>query len=433
MELMERKMHILILGGGYGGLACAQNLDRFCKKYPNFLKNFEIFLIDQHDYQLFTPTIYEIATTHEEVANALELKKIVAIPLVEAIRGTRVIFVQQKITAIDAKEKFVTLSDGSRIDFEYLVIALGTETNYFGIPGLKEYSYPLKNLYDALRIRDAILTLFSSASNSLEGGQDPQLQLSFLIAGAGPTGVELSGELSRWITHLTRHAKKPCTCSITLIDAAPNILPGFGEKIVRKARKRLARLGVAIKTGTALKEVSEGKVLLANGEWLTFDLLVWAGGVKAPDILATLPHKIEKRGRPEVTPEMYCVSTNSNLDFGGKFFAIGDAACFYYPEKGYPIPGVARAAIEQGKVVAYNILADLKNSPKKTYKPLNYPFIIPIGGRWAIAKFGPLIISGFFGWILKGLVDFYYLLSVLPNRLALRIWLKGFKIFIKND
>lgn len=422
--MQSSKKNILILGAGCGGLAAAKKLTAFCKRSPAFLKDYRILLIDQHDYQLYTPTLYEIATTPEDVANAIELKTIVTFPLDYALWGSKVQFVQGKVEFIDFKEKYVALADGQKIDFEYLVIALGSETNYFGVPGLKEHSSPLKNLYDALHIRDAILALFQDP---------PSPKLSFVIAGAGPTGVEFAGELSRWVTHLERTARKHCTCSLTLIDAAPEILPGFGPNIVKKARKRLGKLGVVIKTNAALKEVADGKLLLANGQWLDFDLLVWAGGVKAPDILSKLPHKIEKKGRAEVTQEMFCISTDPHLDFGGKFFAIGDAACFYHPKTGEPLPGVARVAIEQGKVVAHNIVADLLHLPRKAYNPMNYPYIIPIGGKWAIARMGPITITGFFGWIVKGLVELYYITSVLPLGMALSIWLKGLLIFVKND
>jgi len=418
------KKNIVILGAGYGGLATAKALDHLAKQHSDAFEGYRIVLIDQRDYQLHTPTLYEIATTPEEVANAVELKTIVTFPLTDALKKSRVTFVQGKATSIDVKEKAAILADGQRIEFAYIVIAVGSETNYFGIPGLHKHAYPLKNLYDALRIRDAILLLFQNPS---EAG------LSFVIGGAGPNGVELAGELSRWIHYLRRGTKKKYDCAITLLDASQDILPGFDKNTVEKARKRLTKLGVTIKTNATIKEIAEGKLLLAHDQWLNFDLLVWAGGTKAPDFLAQLPHKIEKKGRAEVTPEMLCVSTNPHLDLGGKFFAIGDASCFYHPTGKYPIPGVARAAIEQGKVVAHNIFADLKHMPRNAYVPKDYPYIIPVGGKWAIARFGRITITGFFGWILKGLVELYYIISVLPNWMALRIWLKGIKIFIKND
>jgi len=419
----NRKKNILILGAGYGGLACAKTLDKLQRRFPEHFKDFKVILIDRHDYQLYTPTLYEIATTPEAVANAIELKTIVTFPLNYALWGRKTIFVQGEVKTIDFKEKFVALADGQKIDFEYLVIALGSETNYAGIPGMKEYSYPIKNLYDALRIRDAVLTLFQSAKP----------QLNFLIIGAGASGVEVSGELTRWIRHLERTAKQKCAGNVTLLEAAADILPGFESAIIKKARKRLAKLGVKIMTNSPIKEVTKDKALLANGQSLPFDLLVWTGGTKAPAILSQLPHKTEKKGRAEVTPEMLCLSVDPHLDLGGKFFAIGDAACFYHPKTGQPIPGVARAAIEQGKVVAKNILADLMKIPLKAFRPANYPYVIPVGGKWAIARFGPLTISGFFGWILKGLVELYYITSVLPLGMALAIWLKGLKIFIQND
>ncbi len=417
----HQKKKILILGGGFGGLSCAKRLNYYFNKNQELCKDYEIILIDRHDYQLYTPTLYEIATTDEETANLIELKTIVTFPLSYALRKTKVKFLQGEVEKINLEEKYIMVkkeNETQKINFEYLVLALGNETNYFNIPGLKENSLPLKNFYDALRIRDKILALEHHGRENLK----------FLIAGAGPTGVEFAGELSLWLKHLNKKHKY----EIILIEANKEILPGFSEKIVKIAKKRLNQLGIKIKTNFLITEVKENQVISQEGEILDFDLLIWTGGVKAPEIVKDLLLKTEKKGII-VSEEMLCLPLDEHLDLGDKVYALGDIACFYDPKTQKPLPGVARVALEQAKIVADNIVADIKNLPKKKYKPKEYPFIIPLGGKWAIAKFDKILIVGFLAWILKGLVELYYLVSILPLGMALSIWFHGLKIFIKND
>lgn len=419
---MTQKKKILILGGGFGGLSCARSLNYYFTKNPEICKDYEIYLIDRNDYQLYTPTLYEIATTSEEIANNLQLKTIVTFPFNYSLFKTKVNFLKEEIIKIDLQEKFVLLKNNQKIDFEFLVIALGSETNYYNIPGLKENSLPLKNLYDALRIREKVLALYHHGRENLK----------FIIAGAGPTGVEFSGELSLWLKHLNKNSKLERNYEILLLEASGEILPGFSEKIIEMAKKRLSKLKVKIKTNSLIVEARETQIVLKSGEVLDFDLLIWTGGTKAPEILKDLPLKLDSKGRIEVNEEMVCLK-NEMLEIEEKIFVLGDSACLLDPKTQRPVPGVARVAIEQGKVVAYNIYAEILNLPKKKYLPKEYPFIIPIGGKWAIAKFGKILIVGFGGWISKGLVELFYLISVLPLGIALYIWFYGLKIFIKND
>jgi len=136
----------------------------------------------------------------------------------------------------------------------------------------------------------------------------------------------------------------------------------------------------------------------------------------------------------EVAGELECLPQTPDLKLYGKIYGLGDAVCFYDPVTGKPIPGVARAALSQAKVVAHNVFCDIqKNKNRKKYKPMEYPYVIPIGGKWAIVKIGPFVIAGFCGWILKGLVELNYLLSIMPFFKAIKLWLTGLRIFVQND
>lgn len=402
----------MILGAGFGGLRTALLLSRAFKR-RGLEEKCEITLVDRNNYHTYTPTLYEAATTSKETANQIQIKEIVTFPIEEIIKGTGIRFIKNELKNLDLINGDVHFINGEKLKFNYLVLALGSETNYFDIPGLKENSLTLKTFIDAIKIRDKIFDLAESG----------QKEIRVIIGGGGSTGVELAGEIQQWACDIEE--KHPsCRTKVTIAEGSPSILPGFPSRIIKLAEKRLKKLGVEILTNKMIQTVDR----------LSYDILVWTGGVKASGLMGALPLKIEKRGRVEVVGEMECLPQSPDLKLYGKIYALGDAVCFYDPVTEKPIPGVARAALSQASVVAHNIMCDLQNrSDHKKYRPMNYPYIIPIGGKWAIAKLGPIIISGLGGWILKGLVELNYLFSIMPVFRAIRVWLKGLKIFIQND
>lgn len=409
---METKPCVVILGAGFGGLRAALLLSKAFRR-QGLEKNCEITLVDRNNYHTYTPTLYEAATTSKETANHTQIKEIVTFPIEEIIKGTGIRFIKNELRSLDLVNGDVHFMDGAKLKFNYLVLAMGSETNYFGIPGLKENSLTLKTFIDAIKIRDKIFDL----------AETDQKEIKVVIGGGGSTGVELAGEIREWACDIEkRHLS--CQVKVTVVEGSPSILPGFPPRIIKLAEKRLKKLGVEILTNKMIQTVGPA----------SYDVLIWTGGVRASGLMGSLPLKIEKRGRVEVIGEMECLPQTPDLKLFGKIYAIGDAVCFYDPKSGKPIPGVARAALSQANIVAHNIICDLRgNKYHKKYRPMDYPYIVPVGGKWAIAKIGPLIIWGFWGWILKGLVELNYLFSIMPAFRAIRVWLKGLKIFIQND
>ncbi|MBI3088754.1 MAG: FAD-dependent oxidoreductase, partial [Candidatus Colwellbacteria bacterium] len=307
---------------------------------------------------------------------------------------------------------------------------LGAETNFFDIPGLKENALELKSFNNALEVRDAIWGRVEAAT--------PEEAVDIVIGGGGSTGVELAGEVREWIAQMRKEGHL-CRTSVTLVDASLTILKGFEEKIIRQATNRLKKIGTNFLLEERVVKVSDGKVFLESGRIVAYDILIWTGGVKANSIVDKLPFKKEAQGRINVGGELLCVAEKprkARKDFvhgpRGKVYGIGDIVCVHDGD-GRPVPMVARAAIIQGDIAAKNILVDIKGGSHLKYNPKDYPYIIPIGGKYAIAKIGPLTISGFLGWVLKGLVELNYLFSIMPNVRALKIWIRGLKIFIQND
>lgn len=417
----ESMKRIVILGAGFGGLRAAIVLGKKSRELHR--RGYQITLIDRNRYHTYTPLLYEISTTSKETANYLDLKSVTAYPVEGVLLGASIEFIEGEVKDIDLTNRKIHL-DSKELDYEYLILALGAETNFFDIPGLKENAMELKSLLDAIKIRDAVWEkIESTESNEM---------VDIVIGGAGSTGVELAGEIQEWISQMRKEGYR-CKTSVTLIDGAPTILNGFEPKIVKRATARLRGLGTNILTGERVVKVESGKAYLASDKIVSYNILIWTGGVKANSVAEKLPLKMEKQGRVAAMRDLLCISENPKLELGNKVFAIGDIVCVHDSD-GNPVPMVARAAISQGTVAAKNIISEIKGENlSRKYNPMKYPYIIPVGGKYAIAKIGPLITCGFSGWILKGLVELNYLFSILPNVRAFRIWLKGLKIFIQND
>lgn len=430
---MKQKKKIVILGAGFGGLKVARILNRNILR-SGLEEKYEILLIDRNGYHTYYPTLYEIATTSKNLANQIDLKRIVTIPLSDIFEKNPITIIQDKVTELDLIEGDIHSENGTKYKFDYLVMALGAEINYFGIPGLEESSLSLKSFTDAVKIRDSVWNLIEGAPKDR--------QFNIIIGGGGSTGVELAGELKSWLCQLSDEKTTLCNVNLQLIQATPTVLSGFHPRIIDKVTKRLNSIGVEIISGETITKADKNQISLSSGRLVPYDLLIWTGGVKASSIFGTLPIKKEPKGRAEVSGNMYCLPQTPDLKLYGKIYAIGDSVCIYDPSTGKPIPQIAEVAIEQAKIAAYNILEDIKFAEGLSDKPRHetfaprreYPYVIPVGAKYAVAKIGPFIICGFPGWILKGVIELYYLiLNVLPLKKALKMWLLGLKIFIQND
>jgi len=417
------KTRIVILGAGFGGLTAAMELGRKAKR--GSLRDAEVILIDRNNYHTYTPTLYETATTSKETANYIDLKRIVTFPVERMFKRLPVRFIHDEVIRIETgREGSIHLKSGYIVRFDYLLIALGSQTNYFDIPGLKESALELKTFNDALKIRDAVWEAATDIEN-----KNP---LKIVVGGGGSTGVELSAELRTWLNQLSKKSHWPA--QVRIVEANASVLFGFDAKVIRNVEKRLEKLGVEIDTGTMISSVSptEKKITTRSGDVIDFDILIWTGGVTANPVIKDLPLKM-KSGRAEVGGSMVCLMQTSDLTIAQKIFAIGDVVCMTDPRTERPVPLVARAAINQAKTAAKNIELDIRNEKHSGYVPGSFPYVIPVGGKFAVAKLGMMVISGFWGWILKGLVELNYLFSIMPKFKAIRIWLHGLFMFVKND
>ncbi len=425
---MPAKKKVVILGAGFGGLRTAKLIAKKLRR-SGLLDRYEVMLIDQHEHQTYTPLLYEVATTSKETANACRLLRVATYPVRLLLGRLPVTFMVDTVGSLDLMNGDIHFKSGNSIVFDHLVLALGSETNYFNIPGLKTYALPLKTFEDAIRIRDSVWML----------AQEGAANIRIIVGGAGPTGVELAGELKAWCGELERESGR-CNLQVMLIEGNETVLPGFDSMIIEGATARLRALGVDILTSERIASITEDVVMLLSGRSLPYDVCIWTGGVKIPSLLASVPLAMEPRGRPLAQGEMECLPQTPNLKLHSKIYGIGDSVCFMDSLTQRPIPGVARTALLQAAVVAQNLVEDIRAAERsgapgarRIYVPREYPYIIPIGGKYAIAKIGRLHLKGLPGWLLKGLVELNYLFSIMSPLRALGTWLRGLKIFIQND
>lgn len=381
-------------------------------------KGYNIILIDKNQYHTYTPTLYEISTTSKKTANYIDLQSVVTYPIEDLI-GDKIEFKQAEVEKIDTRKGEVLLKDADPVPYSHLILGIGTQTRYFDIEGLEQKALPLKTFKDALNIRETIWALATSAKTNDE--------INVVIGGAGPTGVELTAELQEWFAELKKEGVR-CNMKTTLVDASNRILSRLDKKIADKATKRLQRLGANIITKARVEKVKKDKITLSGDMRIRYDVLIWTGGVKAPENILSLPLKqVGQRGLI-VDKYMRTKPKRKNQKMKGDIYAIGDIAVYKKS-----IPQMARPAISQGAIAAHNIISQIKKRPLKEFKPWKYPYIVPTGGKHSLAKIGNVILSGLLGWLLKGLVELNYLISIMPINRALRIWIKGLQIFIKND
>jgi NADH dehydrogenase len=411
---------IAILGAGFSGLRAAMLLGKAIRRHR--LTGCRLTLVDRNEFHTYSPLLYEVGAMPEEVATYFDLKSIVTFPLAKVLGAYHVDLVRDSVSGLDLLNGRVALAGGGSLDYDYLVIALGSETNYYGIPGLQGTALGLKTFDDAIRIRNAIW----ESSCILK-------KLTIIVGGGGSTGVELAGELQPWLNQIMLAGR--CRTGITLLHSGISVLSGFAPRVVDKVSTRLGQLRVKVLTNERLVAIDTDARLarLESGMQIPFDILIWTAGVKPNSLLSDLPVQYEPNGLFTVAEDLSLLPKDDGTPLHGRVYGVGDVVRVGFSGNGPPVPMTARNAISQASVAARNVIADIKGKPTVAYKPRNYPYIIPVGGKYAVAKVGPLVIAGFPAWAFKGGVELGYLLAILPPLYALRVWFEGIKLFTLND
>ncbi|OGG40104.1 hypothetical protein A3A21_01685 [Candidatus Jorgensenbacteria bacterium RIFCSPLOWO2_01_FULL_45_25b] len=409
---------ILIVGGGFGGIRTALCLLQKLARY-HLLSRYEIVLADKNASHTYTPLLYEAACVPSGASSREEIQSLVSYLFSSVFFGRRITFLEKEVLRVDVAGKKIIFSTGSRA-FDYLVLATGLEVNYFGIPGASEYALPLKTHKDALAIRDSVIRLSEQSE-----------RISLVVGGGGPTGVELASELKNWIPE----------ADVVLLEGKERILSGFDERIQSLVLKRLSRLGVQVKTCFCVSSVEKDVVLSTNGARVSSSLFLWTAGVGAGGFTERFPFLKTKGGCLAVDPFLRCFSLDSEQNVLDVVYALGDVSLFSDYHAKQTLPLLAQIALDEARVVSSNIVEDIRlkegfihrASFSSFFPKKEYPYVLPVGGKFAVAKVGGIIFSGFFGWLMKGLVELRYLLSIFRARTAFQIWFKGLLIFLKDD
>ena len=389
---------VVVLGGGYAGVLTAKKLAKKFKKN----KDVQITLIDKQSYHTMLTELHEVAAGRvNEESIRMDLKSIFA--------GRNVNVVLDEIKNIDFEQKVLTSNDAT-YEYDYLVMGTGCKPTFFGIPG-SENAHQLWSYTDAVNLREHILNMFRQAALTADKEKRREL-LTFVTVGAGFTGVEMAGELGEWKDELCRsfHIDKD-EVTLYVVDFAPKVLPMYPDKLVRKAERRLIKLGNELVMNSAVSEIHEDKVVLNKGEKvINTRTVIWAAGIEGSDIVDQA--QVEKAGRGRIV-------TNGHLqakDYAD-VYVVGDNI-FYIPEgEERPVPQMVENAEHSAPVVAHNIAADIKGGEYKTYKPTFHGSMVCIGSRYGVAQVGMpgmwFNLSGFFAMASKHLINLVYFVQVL--------------------
>lgn len=429
----ETRPHVVILGGGFAGIYAARGLRRAPVR---------ITLVDRRNHHLFQPMLYQVATS------ALGPNEI-ASPIRSILRGqqnVRVLLGEAR--HIDPEARVVELAGGTPLRYDYLLVATGVRQGYFGHPEWEAIAPGLKTLEDALEIRRRILLAFEQA----EQEPDPERRaawLTFVVVGAGPTGVELAGaiaELSRSLARDFRHIDTRAT-RVILLDAGPKILPSYPEPLIEATARALERLGVEIRTGTRVRDLTPE--LVDAGTWsVPARTAIWAAGVEADGMLAGLGATLDSAGRVEVEPDC-------SVPGHPELFVLGDAAAYRHPTLGV-LPCICPVAIQQGHFVSRLIqrecceetpaaresfaesaegrqaASNAGHAPGTHERPQfhywNKGQLAVIGRGRAVCAVGPLRFGGLLAWLVWAVVHVYYLVGFRNRAIVLLEW--GFFYFI---
>ena len=372
--------HVVILGGGFGGLSAARTF----RNQP-----VRVTLIDRRNHHLFQPLLYQVATATLSPGD-------IAAPIRWIFRHQRNLRVLLgEARSVDVAARRIQLEDGATLEYDYLLVATGASHAYFGHPEWAEHAPGLKTLEDALLIRRRVLLAFERAERETDPARQQEL-LTFVIVGGGPTGVELAGTLAE-IAHRTLRDEfrsiDTARARIVLVEAGPTILSAFPERLRDAARRSLGRLRVEVREGAAVTHI-DGRGVNLGGERLTAGTIIWAAGVAASPVVATLGAPVDRAGRALVTPEL-------SIPGHPEVFVLGDAAAIVH-QTGAPLPGVAQVAMQSAAHAAANVLRRLEAQPQRPFTYHDKGNMAIIGRNSAIADFGRTQISGmlaFLAWL----------------------------------
>lgn len=401
----KKKARVVIIGGGFGGIS-------FAKALRN--SDVQVILVDKNNYHTFQPLLYQVATSVLEADSiAYPIRKIFA-------NSNNIYFRQGEVDAVDEENKRIIIGK-DELFYDYLVIATGATTNFFGNEGLTISAMPMKSVLEALDLRSMILQNFEKyLRNSNE--RKRQGMINFVIAGAGPTGVELAGALGELKTQVLPKDYKEIDFSkmnVYLVQSGNRVLPMLSEKSSTKAKKYLEDLGVEVVLNTRVLDFFGDYVQVSTGKDLIARTLIWTAGVRANPVEGLGAEALHKNGR---------ILVDEYNEVKGKkdIFAIGDVACMITKEYPNGHPMVAPPAMQQGKHLAKNILSSIKGKQRKPFKYHDKGAMATIGKNKAVVELNKLKFGGFFAWFVWMIVHLMSLVGFRNKVITFFNWTKNY-------
>ena len=403
--MRSNKPHVLIIGGGFGGLNAAIRLGR---------AEFPVTILEKTNFHLFQPLLYQVATgflTPGDIASTLRA----ALSKYKTVR-----VIQDEVKDIDPHAKEVQGVQGT-YKYDYLITAAGMRTSYFGHDNWSEFAGGLKSIEDALNLRTKVLTAFEAAERTANDAERKKL-LTFVIIGGGPTGVELAGALSELARRTLIDEFRmfnPADCKVMLVEGGERILPAFHRNISQYAERSLNKINVEVLTKTSVVNIQKERVEATQGETkinIEAKTIIWAAGVKASEVSEILKNRagaeLDRMGRVKV-------SKNLTLPQSPDIFVIGDLA-YFEDKNGKVLPGLAPVAMQQGKYVARFIRERADSKDIGPFLYFDKGNMAVIGKSRAVAETGSIRLTGFIGWISWAFIHIYFLIEF-ENRLIVFI------------
>lgn len=398
---MTLHKHVVVIGGGFAGIAVTRALAR---------QPVQITLVDRKNHHLFTPLLYQVAMAGLSPAE-------IAVPIRSILnrqKNARILLAEA--TGIELDKRVVHLRETSPLHFDFLVVAPGSRTNYFGHDDWQVVAPGLKDVDDAIEIRRRVLLAFEAAER--ESDEEARRRyLTFVVIGGGPTGVELAGaiaELAAFVLSRDFRSIRPESTRVLLLEGSERVLGSFSPAISEKARKSLSAMGVEVRTSTRVTAIDAGGVML-GADRIEAATVLWAAGVSAMPLTACLGVPLDRGGRVRV-------QRDCSLDGRPEVFCIGDAATFVPEGEQQPLPGVSPVAMQQGRFVARQIQRALAGQERETFVYSDKGSMATIGRSRAVVELGKLRLSGFPAWVFWLLVHIYYLIDFRNRLLVLIDW-----------
>ena len=387
--------HVVIIGGGFAGLAAARALGHAPVR---------VTLLDRRNHHVFQPLLYQVATaalSPGDIAGPIR-------SILRRQRNTRVLLAEA--AGIDVAARTITLADGEVLPYDYLILAAGGQTTYFGHEAWARTAPGLKTIEDALEIRRRVLSAYEAAEREPDPARRRAL-LTFVVVGGGPTGVELAGalaEIARYTLKGDFRSIDTKQARVVLLERGPRLLATYPASLSASAARQLARLGVEVRPGVLVTDVSPEGVTLGGGEVIPAATVLWAAGLAASSLTATLGAPLDQAGRVVVEPDL-------SLPGHPEVYVAGDAMAYLH-QRAQPLPGVAPVAMQSGRTAARNILRQVRGQPTRRFHYVDKGNLAIIGRRAGVADFGWLRLSGLASWLLWLGVHLWYLIGF-DNRL----------------